>query len=214
MSPRLTITAPIAGVVSELAAREGMTVTVGAPLFRINGFATIWVNAEVPEGVASEVRTGGRVTAHVVAFAGRRFDGRVSAILPEVNAATRTLKVRVELANPSGELVPGMFARLDFVSAAPREALVVPSEAVIRTGERTVVVVAAKDDDGRQRFRPVDVETGVEAKGVTEIRRGVELGQKVVVSGQFLVDSEASLRATATRMSDAPAAPAPGAEKP
>jgi Cu(I)/Ag(I) efflux system membrane fusion protein len=200
---RLAITAPISGVVSELNAREGMTVTPGAPLFRINGLSTVWVNAEVPESVASAVSPGSRVAALATALPGKRFDGRVSAILPEVNPTTRTLKVRIELVNPSGELVPGMFTTVDFAPGVKREALMVPSEAVIHTGERTVVVVAEAAGDGKQQFRPVDVETGSEAEGMTEVRKGLDAGQKVVVSGQFLLDSEASLKATTTRMQDA-----------
>ena len=194
---RLTLVAPIDGVVAELGAREGMTVMPGAALFRINGLANVWVNAEVRESEAGAVRVGNAVEARTTALPGKVFQGRVSAILPEVNAATRTLKARVELANPRGELKPGMFATVNFTPAARGEVLAVPSEAVIQTGKRSVVVVA--QDNGR--FAPVEVETGVEANGKTEIRKGLEPGQKVVISGQFLIDSEASLRATETRMS-------------
>jgi Cu(I)/Ag(I) efflux system membrane fusion protein len=116
-----------------------------------------------------------------------------------VNPATRTLKARVELANPGGELKPGMFATVDFTPAARAEVLAVPSEAVIQTGKRSVVIVA--QDNGR--FASVEVETGIEAGGRTEIRNGLEPGQKVVVSGQFLIDSEASLRAAQARMGEA-----------
>src|SRR5436309_3971324 len=107
---RFTITAPIAGVVGELTAREGMTVMAGAPLFRINGLSTVWVNAEVPEVAAAQVRPGNPVEARTPAVSGALFKGKVAAILPEVNPATRTVKARIELANPSGHLVPGMFA--------------------------------------------------------------------------------------------------------
>ena len=198
---RLALVSPIDGVVSELNAREGMTVMAGAPLFRINGLATVWVNAEVPEAVASHVRPGNRVRARATALPGKSFGGRVGAILPEVNPTTRTLKVRIELANPGFELVPGMFATLDFEPGAAREALLVPSEAVIRTGERAVVIVASAGPDGGQQLRPVDVKPGAESNGMTEIREGLAAGQKVVTSGQFLVDSEASLKATESRMS-------------
>ena len=215
--PRQTLTAPIGGVVTELAAREGMTVAPGATLFRINGLGTVWVNAEIPEALAAQVRPNAAVQARTPALAGEVFSGRVGAILPEVNAATRTLKVRIELANPKGRLVPGMFANVSFAPTPPHEVLMVPSEAVIRTGSRTVVMVAAAAPDGGEQFQPVDIETGAEAGGMTEIRTGLQRGQKVVVSGQFLLDSEASLRATQTRMSDAPpvapvpSQPAPGA---
>jgi membrane fusion protein, copper/silver efflux system len=198
---RVTITAPIGGVVGELGAREGMTVMAGAPLFRINGLSTVWVNAEVPESAAAQVRPGNPVEARTTAVPGAVFQGKVSAILPEVNPATRTIKARIELANPTGQLVPGMFAVVNFTAAARKDVLLVPSEAVIQTGKRTVVVVAQADG----KFAPVDVEIGIDSNGQTEIRKGLQAGQKVVVSGQFLVDSEANLKATATRMSEMPA---------
>lgn len=203
--PRLTLTAPIAGVVAELGAREGMTVMPGAMLFRINGLTTVWVNAEVRETQAAEVRAGNLVEAHTPAMPDKVFKGKVSAILPEVNAATRTLKARVELANPAGELKPGMFVTVNFAPSARKEALLVPSEAVIRTGARTVVIVAQGDG----KFAPADVEIGLESNGETEIRKGLELGQKVVLSGQFLIDSEANLRGTLARMGEPPAAASP-----
>jgi Cu(I)/Ag(I) efflux system membrane fusion protein len=205
VQPRLTITSPSGGVVGELAAREGMTVMAGAPLFRINGLATVWVNAELPEQVAAQVRPGNLVEARATAFSGTVFRGRVSAILPEVNAATRTVKARIELANTRGQLAPGMFVTVKFAPTARRDVLLVPSEAVIQTGKRSVVIVAQGDG----KFAPADVEIGLDSDGQTEIRKGLTLGQKVVVSGQFLVDSEASLKGTATRMGEAGASQAP-----
>jgi membrane fusion protein, copper/silver efflux system len=199
--PRLTVTAPVGGVVTELGAREGMTVMSGASLFRINGLGRVWVNAEVPENLSAQVRPGNTVEARTPSLPGTVFKGRVSAILPEVNPATRTLKARVELANPSGQLVPGMFATINFTSAPRKDVLLVPTEAVIQTGTRSVVMVAQGDG----KFIPVDVVIGAETNGQTEIRKGLEAGQKVVVSGQFLIDSEANLKGTATRMSDMPA---------
>ena len=201
VQPRLTITAPIGGVVGELTAREGMTVMVGAALFRINGLSTVWVNAEVPEISAAQMRPGSPVEARTPAISGAVFKGRVSAILPEVNPATRTIKARIEIANPGGQLVPGMFATVNFTPAARKDVLLVPSEAVIQTGKRSVVVVAQGDG----KFATVDVEPGLDSNGQTEIRKGLQAGQKVVVSGQFLVDSEANLKASTTRMSDMPA---------
>jgi Cu(I)/Ag(I) efflux system membrane fusion protein len=206
---RMTITAPNSGVVAELAVRDGMTVMAGAPLFRINGLSTVWVNAEVPEGAVAQVRPGNAVEARSPALPGVVYTGKVSAILPEVNPATRTLKVRIELANPRGELVPGMFATINFASAERREVLQVPSEAVIQTGTRSVVMVAQGDG----KFLPVDVETGSELNGWTEIRKGLEAVQKVVVSGQFLVDSEASLTGTANRMGESSVAASIGTDK-
>jgi membrane fusion protein, copper/silver efflux system len=193
---RITLYAPIGGVIAELGVREGMTVASGAMLFRIVDLSTVWVNADVPEAQGAWLRPGTAVEARVPSFPGQVFRGRVSAILPEVNAATRTLRARAELANPGGRLKPGMYATLGFAEGAGVQALIVPSEAVIRTGERSVVIVAEREG----RFRQEDVELGFESGGRTEIRKGLSEGDKVVVSGQFLIDSEASLRATGTRM--------------
>lgn len=207
--PRVVLTAPVSGVIGELSVREGMTAMMGTPLFRINGLATVWVNAEVPEGQAALVKPANAVAARVTAYPGEVFKGRVAALLPEVNAATRTLKARIELANPKGLLNPGMFATVDLTSATTQEALLVPTEALIQTGKRHVVILAR--DGGK--FQPVEVEPGIEVDGMTEIRKGLEAGQKVVASSQFLIDSEASLKATVGRMEGAPAAPAPEADR-
>ena len=197
---QFTVHAPISGVIVELGARDGMTVTAGAPLFRINALDTVWVNAEVRENQASEVRPDNRVEARTPALPGVVFKGRINAILPEVNPATRTIKARIELANPGGQLKPGMFVTVSFEQRKPTKVLLVPTEAVIQTGKRSVVIV----EQSAGQFVPVDVEVGTEGNGKSEIRKGLEAGQKVVVSGQFLIDSEASLKTTTERMQDAP----------
>lgn len=203
VQPRLTITAPNAGVVAELGAREGMTVMAGTLLFRINGLDPVWVNAEVPESVAAQIRPGSPVEVRTPGLPGTVLKGRVKAILPEISIATRTIKVRVELANPRGRLVPGMFATVNFTSSRTgKEVLLVPSEAIITTGTRNVIMVAQAGG----KFLPVEVEAGLEGNGQTEIRKGLEVGQEVVISGQFLIDSEASLKGTASRMSEATSA--------
>ena len=200
--PRTTLTAPIGGVVTELMARDGMTVMAGATLLRINGLATVWANAEVPESQAALVRPGAKVQAKSPAVPGITFDGKVQALLPDVNPATRTLKARLELANPGSRLVPGMFVQMQFMDQRTEKSLLIPTEAVIQTGKRTVVMVA--EEGGR--FRPVDVEAGIESAGQTEVKRGLKLGQRVVVSSQFLIDSEASLKGVEARLNDAPPA--------
>src|SRR2546427_299167 len=204
---RITLYAPINGGIAELGVRERMTVMSGAMLFRLVDLSSAWVSAEVPEAQGAWLRPGTAVEARGPSFPGQVFRGRVSAILPEVNVATRTLRARVELANPGGRLKPGMFATLVFAQVTGTKALLVPSEAVIRTGERSVVIVAESEG----KFRPHDVELGVESGGKSEIRKGLSEGDKVVVSGQFLIDSEASLRASGTRMegTEAPKAAAP-----
>ncbi len=170
--------------------RDGMTVMPGMTLARINGLSTVWANAEIPESQAALLRPGARVLARSPAAPGASFEGRVQALLPEVSPETRTLKARMELANPGARLVPGMFVQMNFTDAREGKVLLVPSEAVIQTGKRARRHVGR----GRRRFRPVEVELGVESGGQTEIRRGLQAGQRVVLSGQFLIDSEASLK--------------------
>jgi len=199
VQPRITLAAPVSGVVVELLTRDGMTVMAGATLFRINGLSTVWANAEVPESQASLMRVGSAVEARSPALPGTVFKGKVQAILPEVNLNTRTVKARIELVNstsdPTRRLEPGMFVSVA-LSTPTESGLAVPTEAIIQTGTRTVVMLV----DANGRFRSVDVEIGMESYGQTEIKRGLQAGQTVVVSGQFLVDSEANLKATTTRM--------------
>ena len=193
VEPRITVVAPIAGVLAELGVREGTAVTAGMPIARINGLATVWINAEVPEALAARLRAGDAVEAKTPG--GAVIEGKVAALLPEVNAQTRTLKVRVEVNNARRALVPGMFATLRFRPAEGGDMLLIPSEAIIATGTRTIVMLA--EDGGR--FMPIEVTPGVEANGKTEIRKGLKAGQKVVLSGQFLLDSEASLKGIEAR---------------
>jgi membrane fusion protein, copper/silver efflux system len=172
----------------------------GATLFRINGLGTVWANAEVPESQAALLRPGAKVQASSPAAPGAKFEGKVQAILPEVNPTTRTLKARLELANADGALVPGMFVQMQFMDMRNEKALLVPTDAIIQTGKRTVAMLA--EDNGR--FRPVDVEIGIESNGQTEIKRGLQAGQRVVVSSQFLIDSEASLKGIEARLNVEP----------
>jgi len=195
-SARITVTAPQAGVVWEIGARDGMAVMPGTTLFKIAGLGSVWVIADVPEAQAALVRAGTPVEARAAAIPDRAFKGTVNALLPEINAQTRTVRARIVLANPGGALKPGMFATVSFGGARAAPAVLVPSEAVINTGKRSVVIV----DAGNGRFTPVEVSVGRESGDVTEIRNGLAAGQRVVVSGQFLVDSEASLKGALTRI--------------
>ncbi|HEY9236935.1 MAG TPA: efflux RND transporter periplasmic adaptor subunit [Phenylobacterium sp.] len=184
----VTVTTPSGGMIKTLAVRNGMTVMAGETLAEVNGLARVWLNAAVPEAQASQVRVGETVTANLAAYPGETFSGQVTAILPQTEAASRTLTARIELANRGGRLRPGMFATVEF-GGQSRLALLVPSEAVIRTGRRALVMVAK--DGGR--YVPAEVQVGREAGGKTEILAGLAAGEKVVASGQFLLDSEASL---------------------
>lgn len=191
-----TLVAPIDGVVTELGAREGGAFMAGATLYRINGLATVWVNAQVPEAQIAAAQMSQSVSATTTAWPGDPFKGRVIALLPDVDPETRTLTARVALDNSRGRLSPGMFVTVEFAPKVSEPQIVVPSEAVITTGTRNVVVT--RDDRGQ--FHVVDVTVGTEQGGQTAILSGLEAGQPVVLSGQFLIDSEANLKSGANRL--------------
>lgn len=198
-----TLHAPISGVIAELGVREGMTVSAGMTLFRIVDLATVWVNAEVPEGRAGSLRPKAKVQARVPAWPDVVFEGSVEAILPEVDPTTRTVRARIALANPGARLKPGMYANLVIAGDAGTDVVLVPSEAVIRTGERNVVIAA---EGKRFVVRPVRV--GEERGGQSVILEGLAAGTRVVASGQFLIDSEANLKGAVGRLEAVAAAPA------
>lgn len=200
----ITVSTPVGGAIQTLDVRQGMTVAMGQTLAQVSGLGTVWLNAAVPEAQAGQVKVGQSARAELAAFPGEAFTGKVTAILPTAQADSRTLTVRVELTNRGGRLKPGMFATVH-LSGEAHPALFIPSEAVIRTGKRSLVMVAG--DGGR--FQPVEVQLGREDGDRTEILAGLGEGQKVVASGQFLIDSEASLNGLQARpIAAAPAAPA------
>ena len=185
-----TITTPIAGELQALEVRTGMTVAAGQDLARINGLSTVWLDAAIPEDQAGAVQLGASITATLTAFPEQPLQGRVVALLPSADSRTRTLTVRSELPNPAGKLRPGMFAAVRLNSTVEQPALLIPSEAVIRTGKRALVMLAEADG----RYRPVEITLGREGDGRLEVLSGLEEGQSIVTSGQFLIDSEASLQ--------------------
>jgi Cu(I)/Ag(I) efflux system membrane fusion protein len=172
----------------------------GMPLLRINDLSSVWVQAEVPESQATQVAVGTQVAAQTPAWPGEVFRGQVQSLLPEVNPTTRTRRARMVLLNPKAKLVPGMLMQMQMQlgSDHARDALLVPSESLVRTGKRTLVMSV---EDGS--FRPVEVQVGREQNGRAEILSGLRQGQKIVLSGQFLIDSEASLKGVEARMSTA-----------
>lgn len=203
-SARVVLRAPHDGVVSQLDVREGQRVQAGMPLMTIVGLATVWVEAAIPQAQAAGIVPGTQVTASVSAFPGETFEGQVEALLPSVDAGNRTQMARIVLANPGQRLAPGMFADLQFAGTAGASYPLLPDEALIATGTDARVIVAL----GEGRFQPVRVTTGRSAGGRTEILSGLSGGERVVVSGQFLLDSEASLSGALDRLSpDAPATP-------
>ncbi len=196
--PVMTVTAPVAGAITALDIRNGMTIVQGAPLVTINGVSPVWLVVSLAQADAGIARPGGRVTARVPAYPGETFVGRIESILPAADVATRTIQVRIALPNSQGRLRPGMTAEVEIAEGDSRPALLVPAEAVIRTGRRTVVIVAL--DGGR--FAPTEIETGRRSGDRIEVRRGLSEGQRVVASGQFLIDSEASLTGALARLEE------------
>jgi Cu(I)/Ag(I) efflux system membrane fusion protein len=187
---RVEYYAPFDGYVMALGVRQGAQVEPGAMLFQLAGLGSVWIDADVPETQAAWIKAGDPVEAEVAALPGAAFKGRIDYLYPELATATRTLKVRIVLPNPGLRLRPGMFASVHLRGATQHRVLTIPTEAVIKTGTRSVVIVA----DDATHFRPARVQVGAEHDGRSEILGGLQAGQTVVASGQFLIDSEASLR--------------------
>jgi Cu(I)/Ag(I) efflux system membrane fusion protein len=204
----VTVSTPTGGAIKTLGVRNGMTVTAGQTLAEINGLSRVWLNVSIPEAMAGQIRPGESVTASLTAYPGDAFNGRVAAILPQTDAASHTLTARIDLPNPGGRLRPGMFAQAQF-GGVSQAALLVPSEAVIRTGRRSLVMIAQPGG----RYGPAEVSIGREADGKTEILAGLSEGERIVASGQFLIDSEASLSGIQARPVVNPSAPSPSPKR-
>ena len=193
-----------AGVVTKLGARKGMYVTPNMEIVTIADLARIWVLVDVYEHQIDWLAQGLTAEIRVPAYPGRTWEGTVEYIYPELDPKSRTLKVRLAFDNPDGLLKANMFADVIIYGGPKRDVLAVPAEAVIETGKRSSVVLALGDG----RFQPVDVVTGMASGEWVEILSGLSTGDQVVVSGQFLIDSESSLQASFLRMDEATPAPA------
>lgn len=196
-NPRVVLRAPTDGVVAALQVRQGQRVQAGMALMTVNGLDTVWVEAAVPQAQAAGIMPGTPATVRVSAFPGQTFEGEVESLLPDLDTTTRTQRARIVLENPARRLVPGMFAEVAFAGAQGERRPLVPDDALIATGTDARVIVA----EGDGRFRPVRVAAGRSAGGRTEILSGLKGGERVVVSGQFLIDSEASLSGALERLS-------------
>ena len=195
---RISLRSPMHGYVMALSTREGAAVTPEAPLFELVGHDPLWVIVSLPEALSVSVVKGGAAEIRAAAQPGRTFKGTVDYLYPELDTTTRTRRARIVLDNPEDVLHPGMYVDVTLAADAQQDVLTVPSEAVIRTGRRVVVIVA--EDAGT--YRPAQVTVGAERDGQTAILAGVNEGDRVVTSGQFLIDSEASLRGAYTRMQE------------
>ena len=193
---RITLTSPVTGVVSEIGAREGQSAPMGTLLFRINGTRTVWLEAAIPQAGVAGIQAGTPVDASVDALPGETFQGHVETLLPQVDMTSRTQRARIVLDNPDGALAPGMFAQITLQPTAGSEHPLVPSDAVINAGTQARVIVLGADNT----FQPVRVQTGRSSDGMTEILAGLKGGERVVASGQFLIDSEANLSGALERL--------------
>lgn len=183
--------APQDGTVLEKPVVAGMRAEEGEVLYRIADLSNIWLIADAPEMTLPIVKAGASARITLNAIPGKTFEGKVTFVYPEIAMATRTARVRIELANEDRVLMPGMFASVDVSAPAAEPVLAVPDSALIDSGERKVVIVAR----GEGLFEPRAVETGRRAADMVEIRKGLDGGEDVVTSATFLIDAESNLRA-------------------
>lgn len=193
--PLFTVRTPLAGELESLEVRSGMTLTAGTTLAQINTLDPVWLEAAIPEAQTDDIHQGDTIETEFSAYPGKRFQGHVSTVLPDMDSQTHTLRVRVDLDNHASLFRPGMYATLHTHHRTTQALLWVPTEALIPGGTHTLVMVAK---DGGS-FEPVAVTVGMESHGRTAVLSGLSEGQKVVVSGQFLIDSEANLQGVMTR---------------
>ncbi|WP_210395673.1 efflux RND transporter periplasmic adaptor subunit [Motiliproteus sediminis] len=204
VSRQVSIESPVDGVVLSIGAREGQFIMPNTELYMLADLSKVWLLADVYEYELPWVRVGDQATARITGLGDRRFTGTVSYIYPYAEARTRTVKVRLEFDNPDGELKPDMFAQVRIGAAERQQALVIPSEAVVRSGSREQVFVVR----GEGKYEPREVELGYSSDGLVEVRSGLKLGDRVVNSALFLIDSESKLREATAKMMEASQAPA------
>jgi RND family efflux transporter MFP subunit len=190
----VTLTSPVSGVVLLKTAVEGMKVSAADRLYEIADLSHVWILAELYEKDLGAVRAGVPVRVSLSGPPGGDWHGVVSFVSPTVKPDTRTVEARIEVDNPAGVLKPDMFVDVSLESPAAA-ALIVPDSAVIPTGERTLVFV----DKGDGRYEPREVALGARTPDGYEVRRGLVAGERVVISANFLLDSESSLRAAIAR---------------
>ena len=204
--PQRTVTypSPVSGVVTEKKALQGMRFMPGEMLYQITDLSTVWVIADVSEQDIGLVKTGARARVTTTAYPNEVFDGRITFVYPTMTAETRSVPVRVELANPGQRLKPAMFAQVEVTVGGKAPVLTVPDSAVIDTGARRIVLVQVQEG----RFEPRDVELGARGENFVEVVKGVRDGEQVVVAANFLIDAESNLKAAIGGMGAAPTAPA------
>jgi RND family efflux transporter MFP subunit len=192
----MTLYAPATGIAIHKVAFEGDRIGSMDHLYRIADISNLWVNVQVYEYELPWIKIGQQASITLQARPGQTYRGRVSYIFPTVDRDTRTVRLLIEVANPRRELLPDMYAEVQIESRLSEEAVVVPAEALLRTGTREVVIVNL----GEGMFEPREIKTGVETAEGFEVRSGLEAGDSIVTSAQFLIDSESRLKETITKM--------------
>ena len=191
--PQRTISfpSPVSGIVSEKKALQGMRFMPGEMLYQVTDLSSVWVVADLSEQDIGLVKSGAKARVTTTAYPTETFEGRITYIYPTLKAETRSIPVRVEMANPGGRLKPAMFAQVELSVGGKSPVLTVPDSAVIDSGTRRIVLVQVKEG----RFEPREVEVGARSDNYVEILKGVRNGEQVVVAANFLIDAESNLKA-------------------
>jgi Cu(I)/Ag(I) efflux system membrane fusion protein/cobalt-zinc-cadmium efflux system membrane fusion protein len=195
---RLVISSPNDGIVVSKNAFQGTHIMPGAELYRVADISTIWVDADIYEYELPWIKVGQEALVTLDYLPGQSFRGKIAYVYPYLEEKTKTAKIRVEIENKSFELKPDMYAHVDIEADPGKESLIIPSDAVIRTGLRSIVFVEVKKGE----FAPMEVELGFDSgDGKVQVISGVKEGERIVLSGQFMLDSESSIREAIRKMS-------------
>jgi membrane fusion protein, copper/silver efflux system len=192
----VTFYAPVSGIVLEKKAVQGMRFMPGEMLFQVADLSSVWVVAEVAEQDIGAVKVGSVAHVNIAAYPDKHFEGKIDFIYPTLNPATRTVQIRLEMANPQGLLKPAMFAQVEVPVTGKGKVITVPTSAVIDSGTRQIVLVQLAEG----RFEPREVKLGSRSDNYVEVLNGVAAGEQVVVSANFLIDAESNLKAALSGM--------------
>jgi Cu(I)/Ag(I) efflux system membrane fusion protein len=201
----LSFRSPAGGVILEKKAVQGMRFMPGEVLYQIADVASVWVVADVFERDIAAIKPGQTVAVSLDAYPDKSFAGKVGYVYPTLNAQTRTIPVRIELANPAGLLRPAMYAKVEVKVGTGGMAVTVPTSAVIDSGTRQTVLVQKPVGEGGI-FEPREVKLGLRGDDYVEVKEGVQAGELVVVAANFLIDSESNLKAALGGMTEAKSA--------
>ena len=187
----ITFRSPASGIITEKKALQGMRFMPGEMLYQVTDLSSVWVLADVFEQDIGLVKTGAKASVKINAYPGKIFEGKITYVYPTLKAETRTVPVRIELANPGQLLKPAMFSQVEVQVGAKAPVLTIPDSAVIDSGTRRIVLVQLKEG----RFEPREVKLGARSDNYVEVQQGVKEGEQVVVAANFLIDAESNLKA-------------------